>query len=221
MSWFIGGGPVMIPLLICSVIALAVIIERALCLGRNRVIKPDLLKLVHDIRDINDVPLAITKSKYMRGPFANLVRHVLLNLHLSWEEKLHEIQIAGREESKVLERNLVLLEIVAAISPLLGLLGTVIGLDEIFATIAQAGLGEPKAFSHGIAQALRTTIMGLSIAIPSMIAYGYFDRRVENFVNEIERQSTILLNKLYASKARQEQERHGEARTQDYYPDKA
>lgn len=218
MSWLIGGGPVMIPLLICSVIALAVVIERALCLGKNRIIRPELVRLIHDVKDISDVPRAFSRCQHVRGPFANIVKHVLTNLHLSWEEKLHEIQIAGREETKVLERNLVLLEIVAAVSPLLGLLGTVIGLDSIFATIGKTGLGDPSAFSHGIAQALRTTIMGLSIAIPSMIAFSFYDRRVGNFVNEMERFSTILLNKLYASKARQEKERPEGVKLQDRYP---
>lgn len=204
MGWFIGGGPMMIPLLICSVISLAVIIDRSLSLGRKRIIRPDLVRLIHDVKDVNDVPRAFARCQRIRGPFANIIKHVLINLHLSWEEKLHEIQIAGREEAKTLERNLILLEIVAAISPLFGLLGTVIGLDAIFETIAVTGLGEPRAFSHGIAQALRTTIMGLGIAIPSMVAFGFFDRRVDNFVHEMERLSTVLVNKLYASKARQE-----------------
>ncbi len=219
MSWLIGGGPIMIPLLICSVISLAVIIDRSLSLGRRRVIRPELIKVIRDVKDASDVPKAFARCQHFRGPFANIIKHVLVNLHLSWEEKIHEIQIAGREETKVLERNLVLLEIVAAVSPLLGLLGTVIGLDMIFGTIATTGLGEPKAFSHGIAQALRTTIMGLSIAIPSMIAYGFFDRRISNFVNEMERHSTVLLNKLYAAKMQEKPRPPATARVQDYYPE--
>lgn len=216
MNWLIGGGPIMIPLLICSVISLAVIIDRSLSLRRRRIIRPELVRLVHEVRDVNDVPRALSRCQHMRGPFANIIKHVLVNLHLSWEEKLHEIQIAGREETRVLERNLVLLEIIAAVAPLFGLLGTVIGLDQIFETVAVAGLGEPKAFSHGIAQALRTTIMGLSIAIPSMIAFGFFDRRVDRFVREMEKLSTILLNKLYASRARPEEGRFEGVRLRDY-----
>lgn len=221
MSWLIGGGPVMVPLLICSIIALAVIIDRALCLGKKRIIRPDLVRLIHEVKDAKDVPLTLSKCKHIHGPFANIIKHVLVNLHLSWEEKIHEIQIAGREETKVLERNLILLEIVAAIAPLFGLLGTVMGLDSIFGTIATEGLGEPRAFSYGIAQAIRTTIMGLSIAIPSMIAYSFFDRRISNLVNEMERLSTILLNKLYASKAKQENERRVGVKVQDYSPEES
>ncbi|MFQ5956537.1 MAG: MotA/TolQ/ExbB proton channel family protein [Candidatus Brocadiales bacterium] len=216
MNWLIGGGPIMIPLLICSVISLAVIIDRALSLRKRRIIRPELVRLVHEVKDVNDVPRAFSRCQHVRGPFANIIKHVLMNLHLSWEEKVHEIQIAGREEAKVLERNLVLLEIVAAVAPLFGLLGTVIGLDQIFEAVAVAGLGEPKAFSHGIAQALRTTIMGLCIAIPSMIAFGFFDRRVDSCVREMEKLSTILLNKLYASRVRPAEGRLEGIRLRDY-----
>lgn len=194
----------MYPLLICSVIALAVIIERALSLRKKWVIKPELVRLIHDIRDVGDVPVAFSKCQVIRGPFSNIIKHTLVNLHLSWEEKLHEIQVAGKEEAKYLERNLNVLEIIASIAPLLGLFGTVLGLDEIFGVIAHVGLGEPKAFSFGIAQALRTTILGLAIAIPTSIAASFFDAKVNSMVNEMERLSTILLNKLYASKVRRE-----------------
>ncbi len=204
MQWIVGGGPIMYPLLICSVIALAVIIERAISLRKKQVIKTELVRLIQDIRDVGDVPMALAKCQVVRGPFSNIIKHTLLNLHLSWEEKLHEIQVAGKEETKNLEKYLNILELIAAISPLLGLLGTVMGLDEIFEVIARVGLGEPRAFSSGIAQALRTTILGLAIAIPTSIAASFFDNKVGSLVNDMERLSTILLNKLYASKARME-----------------
>lgn len=204
MQWIIEGGFVMYPLLMCSVIAMAVIIERAISLRRRQVIKPELVRLIQDIRDVGDVPMAFSKCQVIKGPFSNLIKHTLMNLHLSWEEKLHEIEVAGREESKYLERNLNILEILATVSPLLGLLGTILGLDQIFEVIAKVGLGEPRVFSGGIAQALRTTIMGLAVAIPTSVAASFFDRKVESMVNEMERLSTILLNKLYASKVRME-----------------
>ena len=204
MQWILGGGPVMYPLLICSVVALAVIIERALSLRRRQVIRPELVRLIQDIRDVGDVPMAFSKCQVIRGPFSNIIKHTLVNMHLSWEEKLHEIQVAGKEEAKRLERNLNILEIIASIAPLLGLFGTVLGLDEIFGVMATVGLGDPKSFSGGIAQALRTTILGLAIAMPTSIAAGIFDTKVDSMVGEMERLSTILLNKLYASKVRME-----------------
>ncbi|HHT9154243.1 MAG TPA: MotA/TolQ/ExbB proton channel family protein [Candidatus Tripitaka sp. YC43] len=204
MQWIVGGGPVMYPLLICSVVALAVIIERALSLRRRQVIRPELVRLIQDIRDVGDVPMAFSKCQVIRGPFSNIIKHTLVNMHLSWEEKLHEIQVAGKEEAKYLERNLNILEIVASVAPLLGLFGTVLGLDEIFGVMSTVGLGDPKSFSGGIAQALRTTILGLAIAMPTSIAAGIFDTKVNSMVGEMERLSTILLNKLYASKVRME-----------------
>ena len=204
MQWILGGGPVMYPLLICSVVALAVIIERALSLRRRQVIRPELVRLIQDIRDVGDVPMAFSKCQVIKGPFSNIIKHTLVNMHLSWEEKLHEIQVAGKEEAKRLERNLNILEIIASIAPLLGLFGTVLGLDEIFGVMATVGLGDPKSFSGGIAQALRTTILGLAIAMPASIAAGIFDTKVDSMVGEMERLSTILLNKLYASKVRME-----------------
>lgn len=194
----------MIPLLICSVIALAVIIERLINLRRSRVIRPELVKTIQEIKDAADVPMAFSRCQVIPGPFSNVIKHVLINLHLSWEEKLHEIQVTGKEEAKTLERNLIILEIVATIAPLLGLLGTIMGLNNIFGVIADKGMGEPRIFSYGIYQALRTTILGLAIAIPAMVASSLFDRKVDSLVNDMERLSTILLNKLYSSRVRKE-----------------
>lgn len=211
MQWIIGGGPVMYPLLICSVICLAVIIERAIGLRKRRVIRPELVRLIHEIRDIRDAPVAFSKCQVIKGPFSTIIKNTLVNLHLSWEEKLHEIEVTGREEAKNLERNINILWTLAAVGPLMGLFGTITGLDTIFEAIGISGLGDPKVFSYGLAQALRTTVMGMAIAIPATIAASFFDQRVDDITNEMERFSTILLNKLYASKARMERaERLGE-----------
>lgn len=93
---------------------------------------------------------------------------------------------------------LVVLEIITAITPLLGLLGTVLGMSQVFDVISEVGLGQTKAFSGGIAQALRTTIVGLGVAIPSLIAYSSFDRKVDNLILEMEKYSMLLLNKIYS-----------------------
>ena len=93
-----------------------------------------------------------------------------------------------------------MLEVITAITPLLGLLGTVLGMSQVFDVISEVGLGQTKAFSGGIAQALRTTIIGLGIAIPSLIAYSSFDRKVDNLVLEMEKYSMLLLNKIYSTR---------------------
>lgn len=198
MEWLTGGGPIMIPLFVCSVLALAVIMERAISLRRNRILKPELIGLINSVEDHDDIQLVLEKCNTFEGSFANIIKRTIINEHLSREEKVLDIQAAGRQEARALERMLIVLEIITAITPILGLLGTVLGMSQVFDVIAQVGLGQTKAFSGGIAQALRTTIIGLGIAIPSLIAYSSFDRKVDNMILEMEKYSLVLLNKLYS-----------------------
>ena len=190
MEWLIGGGPIMIPLLLCSVLALAVIIERAINLRRDKILKPEIIQTIEAIHHPEDIPFAISKCEVISGPFSNLLRRILSNNHLTREEKFIDIQAAGRQESKSLEKRL------------LGLLGTVLGLESIFGVISELGLGQAKAFSAGLAEAIRTTVFGLFIAIPSLVAYSYFDKKVDTFVLEMEEYSMHILNKLYPAQDR-------------------
>ncbi|MCC7212930.1 MAG: MotA/TolQ/ExbB proton channel family protein [Candidatus Brocadia sp.] len=203
MEWLIGGGPIMIPLLICSVLALAVIIERAINLRRDKILKPEIILTIKAIRSQQDIPVAISKCEVISGPFSNLLRRILTNNHLTREEKYVDIQAAGRQETKSLEKRLLVLEVITAVAPLLGLLGTVLGLEDIFGIISELGLGQAKAFSAGLAQAIRTTVFGLFIAIPSLVAYSYFDKKVDTFVLEMEEYSMLILNKLYPAQGSQ------------------
>lgn len=197
MEWLLGGGVIMIPLLICSVLSLAVIIERAINLRRSKILRPEIIQTIAAIRCLEDVPFAISKCEVIPGPFSSLLKRILANNHLSREEKYIDIQAAGRQETKELEKRLLVLEVITAVAPLLGLLGTVIGLEDIFGIISELGLGQAKAFSGGLAQAIRTTVFGLFIAIPSLVAYSYFDKKVDTFVLEMEEYSMQILNKLY------------------------
>lgn len=187
----------MIPLLVCSVFSLAIIMERAINLRKNKVLKPEIIQTIEAIKSPKDIPFAISKCEVIEGPFSNLLRRILSNNHLTREEKFIDIQAMGRQETRVLEKRLWLLEVITAIAPLLGLLGTVLGLEDIFAIISELGLGHAKAFAGGLAVAIRTTVFGLCIAIPSLVAYNYFDRKVDGYVREIEEYSLTILNKLY------------------------
>ncbi|GJQ48320.1 MotA/TolQ/ExbB proton channel family protein [Candidatus Kuenenia stuttgartiensis] len=197
MEWLLGAGPIMIPLLVCSVFSLAIIMERAINLRKNKILKPEIIQTIEAIKSPRDIPFAISKCEVIEGPFSNLLRRILSNNHLSREEKFIDIQAMGRQETRVLEKRLWLLEVITAIAPLLGLLGTVLGLEDIFAIISELGLGHAKAFAGGLAVAIRTTVFGLCIAIPSLVAYNYFDRKVDGYVREIEEYSLTILNKLY------------------------
>lgn len=199
MEWLMGGGPIMVPIFVCSVIALAVILERIVSLRRSRIMRSELIEVIEAVRGPEDIQVIYNRCNVIQGPFSNIIKRTISNTHLSREEKVLDIQATGRQEARALERMLVVLEIITAITPLLGLLGTVLGMSQVFDVISEVGLGQTKAFSGGIAQALRTTIIGLGVAIPSLIAYTSFDRKVDNLILEMEKYSMSLLNKLYSS----------------------
>ena len=199
MEWLMGGGPIMVPIFICSVIALAVILERMVSLRRSRIMRSELIKVIEAARGPEDLQVIYNRCNVIQGPFSNIIKRTISNTHLSREEKVLDIQATGRQEARALERMLVVLEIITAITPLLGLLGTVLGMSQVFDVISEVGLGQTKAFSGGIAQALRTTIIGLGVAIPSLIAYTSFDRKVDNLILEMEKYSMSLLNKIYSA----------------------
>lgn len=190
------GGIIMIPLFLTSIIGLAVVIERALFLRRRRIIRPDVIDLIDRIHSPDDAEKAIYGLKQKEGPFSNVVKVSLENRHLSREEMKEEIVDQGRHEARNLERGLVVLETVAGISPLLGLLGTVLGMVKVFRVISEQGLGQTQSLSGGISQALITTVVGLTIAIPALVAYNYFTHKVEDLVLEIEKHTSALLKKL-------------------------
>ncbi|MHC4139202.1 MAG: MotA/TolQ/ExbB proton channel family protein [Planctomycetota bacterium] len=198
MEWLMGGGPIMIPIFLCSIVALAVVLERAVSLRKSRILRPELIEVIEAIRGPEDIAVVYNRCNILKGPFSAIIKRAISNTHLSREEKVLDIQATGRQEARVLERMLVVLEIITAITPLLGLLGTVLGMSQVFDVIAEVGLGETKAFSSGIAQALRTTIVGLGVAIPSLIAYTSFDKKVDNLILEMEKYSMLLLNKIYS-----------------------
>ena len=200
MEWLAGGGPIMIPLFICSILALAVTLERAISLRRSRIIRPELVEVINAVRGTEDLKLILKRCNAVEGPFSNIIKRAISNAYLSREEKVLDIQATGRQEARALERLLVVLEVITAITPLLGLLGTVLGMSQVFDVISEIGLGQTKAFSGGIAQALRTTIIGLSVAIPSLIAYSSLNKKVDDLILEMEKYSMVLLNKLYAKK---------------------
>lgn len=132
-------------------------------------------------------------------PFARVIRTGLLNSGLPRAENVEMIQASARHEVGSLERGLLMLEIITGISPLLGLLGTVLGIFHVFNVIVERGVGEASILSGGISEALVTTIVGLFIAIPSLVAHSYFSKRVDELVLEIERHATILIHKLYSN----------------------
>ena len=191
------GGPTMVPLLICSVLAVAVTLERLWALRRRRVLPEPLVSRVRAFPEPGDPAGLVEEAERAPGPLAAVVLAVLEAPPHERELAVEKVQAAGRRAVRQLDRGLLVLEIVAAISPLLGLFGTVLGMFSTFQVIAEQGLGDPGALSGGISEALVTTIFGLGIAIPTVVAQGYLSRRVDDLVVEIEEHGEHLLTRLY------------------------
>jgi biopolymer transport protein ExbB len=192
------GGIIMIPLFLCSIAALAVVIEKAIALRRRKIIVPEVVGVLENVKGANDFALAVAICEKHRGPFAGIVRLALENRHLDREELKESLLDQGRQEVHRLERGLGVLETIAGIAPLLGLLGTVLGLLKVFKIISVMGVGQAAALAGGISEALITTIVGLFIAIPTLVAYNYYADKAESLVLEVEKYSNRLLNKLSA-----------------------
>lgn len=191
------GGPTMVPLLLCSVLALAVTIERMWALRRGRVLPRPLLDFVRNFHSSTDARLARQLCEQHTGPLALVLTAILNDPPSNGSLALEHAQAAGRRALRFLDRGLVLLEIVAGISPLLGLFGTVLGMFNTFRVIAQQGLANVGALSGGISEALLTTIVGLGIAIPTVVAHTYFSKRVNDLVLDIEDCGASVLQRLY------------------------
>jgi biopolymer transport protein ExbB len=190
------GGITMIPLGLCSFVGLAIVIEKFITLRRSRILIPEVVAVVDGLATADDVPLVMSVCEKHDGPLPSIVRTALANRHLPREEMKEVIIDQGRQEIRTLERGLSALETVAAISPLLGLFGTVIGIYRIFEVISKMGVGQASALSGGISEAVITTITGLAIAIPIAVAYNYFTNRAENLILDIEKHTTALMRKI-------------------------
>ncbi|MDQ7052399.1 MAG: MotA/TolQ/ExbB proton channel family protein [candidate division KSB1 bacterium] len=195
-NFLVKGGVIMIPLALCSLVGLAVLIEKLYSLRRNKVLIPEIINVLENIRSEEDIPLAVNICEQHQGPFANIVMTVLRYRNQPKAELKELVEETGRQEVRTLERGLVALETVAGVAPLLGLLGTVIGILKIFNVISEVGMGQASALSGGLSEALITTIIGLSIGIPSLVFYNYFVDKAEQLILEIEKYSSALIMKL-------------------------
>lgn len=191
-----SGGIIMIPLGICSVLALAIIIERLWSMRRVKIIAPDVMVQIHHWIGQGVVEEAMALCRRVGTPMTNIVMAGLQSSGQPRAVLRMTLEDAGRMEVPVLERNLNWLGICATVSPLIGLLGTVTGMIRVFRVLALEGPGNPFALAGGISEALVTTATGLIIAIPSLLFYHYFTGKAESLVNEMEHQSLQLVNLL-------------------------
>ena len=197
-DWFVKGGIVMWPLLVCSVAGLAIILERIWALQRRRIISPVLAQAIENNPHTPD-QLEAVRGLGETDPtvLGELTRATFKHASLPKTENVEAVQAVARQIIGRLERGLTTLVIIVELGPLLGLLGTVRGMVRLFADVARHGLADPSMISRGISEALIATFTGLSIAIPALIAYMYLRRRIENQALEMERHVNELIARLY------------------------
>jgi biopolymer transport protein ExbB len=199
-----AGGWLMLPIILCSIVAVAITIERIWTLQRRRVLPRDLATRVWEWardRQLDQKHLDILASN---SPMGQVLAAGLASRGQTRDVLKEKVQDTGRHVVHELERYLNTLGTIAAVTPLLGLLGTVIGMVKVFTAITTAGVGNPGVLAGGISEALITTAAGLSVAIPSLIAYRYLRGRVDALVVEIEKEAMKLIDALHRSGRRED-----------------
>ncbi|MBT9539300.1 MotA/TolQ/ExbB proton channel family protein [Thiobacillus sp.] len=193
-----AGWPIF-PLILASVIAVAIIIERAYSLRTQEVVPATLLQETIKVYQERGVPAELLKQLTESSPLGRIFATALKNSNNSREVMKESIEESGRAVTHELDRFLTSLGTIASMAPLLGLLGTVIGMIEIFG--AQTGGGtNPGQLAHGISIALYNTAFGLIVAIPAMIAYRFFRSKVESLVVDMEQQAIKLVEIVHGDR---------------------
>lgn len=192
----LAGRYMMIPIALFSFVGLAVIIERLMVLQRQRIICPEIAEAVETLSASQNLSVAYAICERKPGPFANVVTAGLDHADNDWTIIRDVLEEAGRQEATRLTRRLGVLETVAAVSPLLGLLGTVIGMIRVFSSISQTGLSNPEVLSAGISEAMVTTAAGLIVGIPALVAYNWLNGRADRIILDLEYYSSKVLDTL-------------------------
>jgi biopolymer transport protein ExbB len=184
-----------------SVVGLTFIVERALALRWNKVVPPAITEALSSCRSREDVEALCHVCRKKPSPLGRLL--LLASDHLDWPkaDNVDALQTAARHEIVRLERGLVVLEIIVGIAPLLGLVGTIAGMMTLFGDIGVSGLNDAARLAKGIALILNATLMGLLIAIPSLIFWSYFSKKVEVFAVEMEALCDDFIRRQYSGMA--------------------
>ena len=197
-GFFAKGGIFMWPLLACSIVAVTTIILRAIALREKNVLP---LVIESEMERLTPGTSPERLARIVHHDSSSLARIVRVALqHLRWPrgENVEAVQTRARHEMVRLEKGLVVLEVITGIAPLIGLIGTVAGLIHVFAGLGLgAGVSDTKQIARGISEALSCTLFGLGIAVPALVAFVYFSKKVEVLSVEMESLVTDLLSKLY------------------------
>ncbi|HEY4872870.1 MAG TPA: MotA/TolQ/ExbB proton channel family protein [Steroidobacteraceae bacterium] len=187
------------PIILCSIGAAAIILERLWTLQDKRVVPPDLTQKVRQLIEANQINDKVIEALRQNSALGQLLAAALANRHRSREVIMERLEDSGRHIVHELERFLSTLGTIAGVSPLLGLLGTVTGIIKSFNAIQAGGMGDPRALSGGIAEALIATAAGLCVAIPALISYRFLRGRVERIVVEMEKDAVRIADAIEAT----------------------
>lgn len=196
-----AGGIVMVPIILASIIAAAIFLERIWTLQQRRVLPAELTEKVWkwvEQRQIQDKHIVALQQN---SPLGKILAAGLANRHRERSVMKEAIEDTGRHVVHELERFINALGTIASIAPLMGLLGTVLGMIRTFNTLNAGGAGNPTMLAGGIAEALITTAAGLTVAIPALLGYKYLRGRVANLVVEMEKEAMKLVQSIEAGEA--------------------
>lgn len=193
-----AGGILMIPIMICSVVVLAISIERLYTLNAKKIAPPHLLATVWQQLKGDQLDAAKIKVLRQSSPLGRILAAGLSNAYHGRDVMKESIQEAASHVVHDLERYLNTLGTIAAVTPLLGLLGTVMGMIKVFAEIMAQGTGNASVLAGGISEALITTATGLSVAIPALVMHRYFVGRIDGIVIELEQETIKLVDALHS-----------------------
>ncbi len=191
------GGVMMYPIILSSVVALAVALERFYRLRRKRIMPESLIKEVKACQDEGGIDhLYHLCLHYEEVPLARILRVAIETRHSDRAKMEQAIESAGRQEAALMTSKLRVLGVISNLAPMMGLLGTVLGMIHAFTTIAQAGTGHPSLVAKGISEALLTTAAGLIVAIPCLALYHYLKAKSERYAVEMEEVVDDFINRV-------------------------
>lgn len=196
-----AGGWLMVPILLCSVISMAIIVERFWTLQRKRITPPNLVVQVWQWAKSGNLTDERLRALRKSSPLGRILAAGLVNRDSSRELMKESIEDVGRHVVHDLDRYLNTLGTIASITPLLGLLGTVIGMIKVFAVITTQGVGDPGVLAGGISEALITTAAGLTVAIPTLMFHRYFRGHVDELVVTMEQEALKMVEAMHGPEA--------------------
>ncbi|ORU93604.1 MAG: biopolymer transporter ExbB [Cycloclasticus sp. symbiont of Poecilosclerida sp. N] len=196
----ISGGWLMGPIVVCSIISLAIIVERFLALNDEKIAPKQLVSSVWSLHKANQLDENKLQTLSNASPLGRILAAGIINESHGREVMKESIEETGIQVAHELEKYLNSLGTIASVTPLLGLLGTVIGMIKVFADIVLHGTGDPAVLAGGISQALITTASGLSVAIPSLMFYRFFRGKVTELVIKMEGEALKMVEVMHGER---------------------